>query len=66
MLAVSYVAWVYDECRRAVSYVRWHLDDANEHAPPFSGPRGPRSKPDDEPPPAPPVGENNGGSKPGP
>ncbi len=66
LLAVSYLAWVYDECRRAVSFVRWRADDANDFAPPFSGPRGPRAKPADEPPPAPPDGGNNGPAKPNP
>lgn len=33
----------YEECRRAVSYLRWHQDDAEEIAPSLRTNRGPRS-----------------------
>jgi len=39
----------YDECRRALSYLRWHEDDANDFAPSLTGPRGPRAKKDEDP-----------------
>lgn len=66
LLAVSHLAWVYDECRRSMHHVRWHFSDANDFAPPFTGPRGPRAKPSDEPLPAPPDGGNNGPARPNP
>lgn len=63
--ACSLLAKVYDECRRGVSYVRWHEDDLNDFAPPLSGPRAPRPRAtgDD---PANPVDGEGGGPKPGP
>ncbi len=36
----------YDECRRAVAFLRWHEDDAADFAPSLTGPRGPRAKKD--------------------
>jgi hypothetical protein len=38
----------YDACRRALGYLRWQEDDANDFAPPLTGPRGPRAKKDDD------------------
>ncbi len=46
--ACSLLAKVYDECRRAVAYLRWHEDDLNDFAPAITGPRGPRSKKADD------------------
>jgi hypothetical protein len=34
----------YDGFRRAMAYLRWDEDDANDFAPPLTGPRGPRAK----------------------
>jgi len=37
----------YDECRRALSYLRWHEDDASDFAPSLTGARGPRARKDE-------------------
>lgn len=39
-ITLLYRAW--DECRRAVTYVRWHHDDAAEYTPSLMGPRSRR------------------------
>jgi hypothetical protein len=63
--ACSYLAKIYDECRRGVAYARWHQGDAADFAPSLTGPRGPRARTDDEP--ADPAdGGGNGGTKPTP
>ncbi len=58
--AASFFYYVYDECRRAVSHLRWREDDVSDIAPAFFGVRGPRAKADDAEkpvtPPTPPVG----------
>lgn len=37
----------YDECRRAIAFLRWHEEDAGDFAPSLTGSRGPRAKKDD-------------------
>ena len=34
----SLLYMAYDACRRALSYLRWHEDDANDFTPSLSGP----------------------------
>ena len=63
--ACSYLAKLYNECRRSVAYVRWHHDDAADFAPSLIGPRGPRTRTEEEP--KDPVdGGGNGGARPNP
>lgn len=64
--ACSFLAHVYDECRRGVTFVRWHFDDVNDFAPPLSGPRGGARPKTDEQPPDPTPDKPDGGGKPNP
>jgi hypothetical protein len=38
----------YEDARRAVTYLRWHMGDADDIAPSFYGPRGARRRPAEE------------------
>jgi hypothetical protein len=62
--AFTLMVRAYDQCRRAVTYLRWNEGDANDIAPGLSGPRTRRRKdnapivePDDGDPPSPTPGE---------
>lgn len=47
MRAYSLLLDTWDECRRAVTYLRWHEDDVADFTPALTGPRGPRARKDD-------------------
>ena len=61
--AASYFYHAYDQCRRAMGYVRWDEGDASDYAPALVGTRGPRTRSAPEAPePDPAKGGGTGGS----